>query len=516
MAEGRELEPEEPEPPKLPSSAADPDLTVSWAGPEDPANPMNWTMRRKWGIIAMISFVTFLTPLASSMFAPGVAEVMQDFNTTSTILATFVVSVYILGFAFGPLIVAPLSEYYGRMLVYNTCNFLFFVFNVASAVAPNMAALVVFRFLDGVAGVAPTTIGSGNIGDIMPTELRGRAMALWSLGPLFGPVIGPVVGGYLVQGTSWRWVFWVLAIVVSTCHSTCTLTALPAHPSCSFTDDQYTQGGIVMLTFPFLVPETHAPTLLERKAARLRKETGNEGYISQLDDGIPSSQRFRQALVRPTRMLLFSPIVAAMCIYIAALYGLLYILFTTFAPVFQGQYGFTSGTSGLAFLGSGAGMLVGLLYAGILSDRAIKRKLARGLNPVPEDRLPLYIVLPGSLSVPAGLFIYGWATENSIHWMLPEFGNAVTGFGMILILMGVQTYLVDAFTVHAASAIAACTILRSLAGGLIPLGGLQLYDKLGLGWGNSLLAFIALALAPIPVVFRVFGERLRARSSAPK
>jgi hypothetical protein len=271
-----------------------------------------------------------------------------------------------------------------------------------------------------------------------------------------------------------------------------------------------------MLTFPFIVPETYAPILLARKATRLRKETGNEGYTSQLDDGIPSAQRFRQALVRPTRMLLFSPIVAAMCIYIAVLYGLLYILFTTFAPVFQGQYRFSSGTSGLAFLGSGVGMLFGLLYAGILSDRGIKMKLARGLQPTPEDRLPWCIVVPGSLSIPAGLFIYGWATDRKIHWMLPEFGNGVTGFGMILILMGVQTYLVDAFTVHAASAIAACTILRSLAGGLIPLGGLQLYDKLGLGWGNSLLGFIALALAPIPVVFRVFGERLRGRERVTK
>lgn len=155
------------------------------------------------------------SPLASSMFAPGVPQVMADFNSDSTVLATFVVSVYILGFAFGPLIVAPMSEYSGRVIVYNTCNVLFLIFNIASALAPNMASLIVFRFLDGIAGVTPTTIGSGTIADIMPTESRGRAMALWSMGPLFGPIIGPIVGGYLVQGTNWRWVFWVLAIVVS-------------------------------------------------------------------------------------------------------------------------------------------------------------------------------------------------------------------------------------------------------------------------------------------------------------
>ncbi|KAJ5679820.1 hypothetical protein N7462_008064 [Penicillium macrosclerotiorum] len=462
------------------------DLDVFWNEPvdQDPANPMNWSSARKWTIVATVSFITFLTPLASSMFAPGVPQVMADFNSSSTLLATFIVSVYILGFAFGPLIVAPLSEYSGRVVVYNACNVLFLIFNIASAVAPNLTSLVIFRFLDGVAGVTPTTIGSGTIADIIPTESRGRAMALWSLGPLFGPIIGPVVGGYLVEATSWRWVFWVLAIV----------------------------GGISAIAFFFIVPETHAPTILARKAARLRKETGNMGYKSRLDDGIPAKQRFLQSLVRPSKMLLLSPIVASMCIYIAVLYGLLYILFTTFTEVFEGQYGFSSATSGLSFLGSGVGMLLGLLYAGVLSDRMIKLRIKRNEQPQPEDRLPWYIVLPGSLSIPAGLFIYGWGTDKHVHWIVPEIGNAVTGYGMIITLMGIQTYLVDAFTKHAASAIAACTVLRSLAGGLLPLCGLKLYDKLGLGWGNTLLAFLALAMSPIPILFQYFGAQLRARS----
>lgn len=149
------------------------------------------------------------------MFAPGVPQMMEDFDSSSIVLATFVVSVYILGFAFGPLIVAPWSEYSGRSTVYNVSNVLFLIFNIASAVAPNIGSLVAFRFLDGVAGVTPTIIGSGTITDLIPLDSRGRAMAFWSLGPLFGPIIGPVVGGYLVKATSWRWVFWVLSIAVS-------------------------------------------------------------------------------------------------------------------------------------------------------------------------------------------------------------------------------------------------------------------------------------------------------------
>lgn len=212
-------------------------------------------------------------------------------------------------------------------------------------------------------------------------------------------------------------------------------------------------------------------------------------------------------------MLFLSPIVGPISIYIAVLYGLLYILFTTFTQVFQGYYGFSSSASGLSFLGSGVGTLIGLLYSGSLSDRTISRKIVRNEQPVPEDRLPWYITFPGSLSIPIGLFIYGWAVEKHTHWIGPEIGNAVTGFGMIVILMGIQTYLVDAFTKHAASAIAGCTILRSLAGGILPICGLKLYDKLGMGWGNSLLAFIALGLAPIPALFCLSGKRLRARSA---
>lgn len=234
-------------------------------------------------------------------------------------------------------------------------------------------------------------------------------------------------------------------------------------------------------------------------------------YRSRLDSGISPKQLFLRSLVRPTKMLFLSPIVASMCVYIAILYGLLYILFTTFTLVFEDHYNFSPGTSGLSFLGSGVGMLLGLAYVGSLSDRAIKRKIRLKENPKPEDRLPWYITWPGVLTVPAGLFIYGWATEKTIHWIVPEIGTAVTSFGMITILMSIQTYLVDAFTAHAASAVAACTVLRSLVGALLPLCGLKLYDSLGLGWGNSLLAFIALGIAPIPVLFQLFGERLRTR-----
>lgn len=149
------------------------------------------------------------------MFAPGIPQVMKDFHSNSEMLATFVISVYLIGFAIGPLLIAPICEMYGRLPLYVSCNILFIIFSIACAVSSSLDQLIVFRFFMGCAGVAPLTIGAGTIADIMPAESRGKAMAIFAMGPLLGPVIGPVGGGYMIDAIGWRWVYWLLAIVVS-------------------------------------------------------------------------------------------------------------------------------------------------------------------------------------------------------------------------------------------------------------------------------------------------------------
>lgn len=252
-----------------PPDPTDPNV-VDWDGPEDPQNPQNWPAKKKWTNVAVLSFMTLLTPLASSMFAPGVPSVADDFKTTNQSLLTFVVSVYILGFAFGPLVLAPLSEMYGRVIVYNVCNVLYTVFTVACAVSTNMGQLIGFRFLAGTFGVSPITLGGGTIADMMAPEKRGAAMSIWAIGPLLGPVIGPVAGGFLSDAKGWRWIFWVLAIAI---------------------------GAATILTF-LVARESYAPVLLERKTQRLRKETGNPNLISKLDLGIPPKELWKRSLIR--------------------------------------------------------------------------------------------------------------------------------------------------------------------------------------------------------------------------
>ncbi|KAK8254788.1 major facilitator superfamily domain-containing protein [Phyllosticta capitalensis] len=458
----------------------DPNL-VNWDGEDDPANPLNWPETTKWRNIALLSFTTLVTPLASSMFAPGVPQILKAFGTQDKMIATFVVSVYVLGFAFGPLLFAPLSEMYGRVPVYHLCNVGFLIFLIACAVADSMAMLVGFRFLAGMFGAAVLTLGAGTISDLMPPEQRGGAMALWAMGPLLGPIIGPIAGGFLVEHKGWRWVFWLLAIL----------------------------AAAITLTSPFILWETYAPVLVGRKTARLRKETGNPNLRNALDEGLSHKERFALAVVRPTKMLFCSPIVAIMSLYTAVIYGTLYLLFTTITFVFEDIYKFSSSMVGLAYLGVGIGMLLGLPIAGKGTDLILQRRKAEGLELKPEHRLDNRLVLPGACAVPVGLFIYGWTTKYHVHWIVPLIGTAFLGFGMILCTLCITTYLVDAFVLYSASAMAANTLLRSLFGALLPLGGLDMYDALGLGWGNSLIAFVALALIPVPVLFRKHGERIR-------
>jgi multidrug resistance protein len=240
------------------TSSEDEANIVWWDGDDDPANPYNWPTWLKVVNCVFVSLLTLITPLGSSMFAPGVSELMKEFKSDNLELASFVVSVYVLGFAFGPLVIAPLSEIYGRTIVYHVCNLGFTAFLVACALAPSLNSLIAFRFLSGAFGSCPLTNGGGTIADMIVQEKRAGAMAAFSIGPLLGPIIGPVAGGFLAEAEGWRWVFWVLAILAGT------LT-------------------IVMLIF---ARESYAPILLQRKVDRLRKETGNELLRSKLDAGL--------------------------------------------------------------------------------------------------------------------------------------------------------------------------------------------------------------------------------------
>jgi multidrug resistance protein len=403
---------------------------------------------------------------------------METFNASNPVLASFVVSIWVLGYFFGPLFLGPLSEMYGRLQVYIACNFLFTAFNVGTALSPNLAALIIFRFLAGTFGGGPITLGAGTFGDLITHENRGKVIAIWSLGPLMGPILGPIAGGYLGQSLGWRWICWVLTIAAGL-------------------------GAVASFIFQ---EETYPVILLGRKAMRLRKETENMNLRSAHHIDRSPSHLFGRGIIRPLRLLFLSPIVSSLSLYQGVVYGFMYLLFTTFPIVFSEQYGFSTGTIGLTYLGMGIGSLIGLVAAGIASDRILKR-LAKNGAFKPEYRLPPLI--PGCFFIPIGLIWYGWSTHAKIHWIVPELGTVFIGIGVNTLLMCVTTYLIDAHPLYEASAVAASTAVRSLIGALVPLAGRSMYQALGLGWGNSLLGFLALAMCPLPWLFWEYGERIR-------
>lgn len=336
------------------------------------------------------------------MFAPGVPLVEETFHFTNSNLATWVVSIYVLGFGVGPLVIAPLSETYGRQPVYTISMFFFVLCQVACALSTNVGMLLAFRFLAGCVGSCPVTIGGATIGDMFPKENRAGPMAVWGMGAQLGPMLGPVIGGFLSQAMGWRWVFWLLSIV---------------------------SGAALLLSAVFL-RETYPVVILERKTKRMIRETGDQNLVSALHNPTPPRELIKLTIVRPGKMLLFSPIVLLFSIYLAILFGYLYLLLTTFTRVFQEQYGFSIGIAGLAYLGLGIGSITGLIIAGKSSDIFYRRLTAKNHGVFkPEFRLPpLFITSP---LVAASFFWYGWSAEAKDFWIVPILGTCFFGMGMM-------------------------------------------------------------------------------------
>lgn len=253
--------------------------------------------------------------------------------------------------------------------------------------------------------------------------------------------------------------------------------------------------------------ETYEPVLLARRAKRLHKTMGGP-RPSQHDSPADSKRAILgRTIARPIKLLITSPIVLITSIYVGLVYGYTYLLFTSFPILFQDIYGFSQSQVGLTYLGFGIGSIIGLAVFGAISDRSAAARSLAGGEWKPEYRLPP--LLPASLIIPTGLFWYGWSAQTRVHWIVPVLGSGWVGLGTVAVLLPVQTYLIDAFELYAASASAANTVLRSLIGAFLPLAGPSLYSALGQGWGNSVLGFIALAFTPMVWIILKYGERIR-------
>lgn len=188
--------------------------TIGFTSPFDASDPLQWPQRKKLAIVINIALLSAVGQMASSMVAPAVEHVMLEFHTTSLLLGVLVVSVFMLGQCVGLMTTSGLSDVYGRVVVIHVTNALFVVFAVAAAVARDLGMLIGFRFLLGMAASAPPSIGGGIIADLFESEERGFATSIYGFGLLLGPMVGPIAGGYVTGALGWRWVCWLIAIVV--------------------------------------------------------------------------------------------------------------------------------------------------------------------------------------------------------------------------------------------------------------------------------------------------------------
>lgn len=250
--------------------------------------------------------------------------------------------------------------------------------------------------------------------------------------------------------------------------------------------------------------ETNATEILAKKTARLRKETGNLDLHPARAKQVPVRHLVERALIRPMRMLFFSPIVLLIGLYMALVFGMTYLLFATFPSVFEKTYGWSVGVSGLAYLGVGIGCTLGLVTFAALSDKLL------GKDGGPERRLILMIFI--GPSVPIGIFWYGWTAQYAVQWIVPILGTVFIGLGTLVITSSAQLYMMDTFGPEgAASALAATTLVRNASGAFLALAADPLYSRFGLGWGNSVLGFVTLAFTPVPIFFYKYGGWLRAK-----
>ncbi|KAJ7121826.1 multidrug resistance protein 4 [Mycena crocata] len=464
---------------KVPSLS---ELDEKWIN--DPENPRNWTKSRKWRTAGVVSAYNFIAPLASSMMAPGLPDIAIHYHMTNQTLIAMTLSVYILAFAVGPLIFGPLSEIYGRAWVLHGGNLAMVAFSLGCAYAPSANALIVLRFFSGIAASPPVACGGGSIADLFSERDRAAAMAVFTLGPLVRPVIGPIAGGFISQSVGVKWIFIVLAI---------------------------TAGAIALVGIP-LLQETYAPVLRARKLKKqFRADPKNLGLMDPaIQEGV--SEKIWINLSRAVVLLTTSFICFILSLYNSLMYGVYYLMFTTFPPLFTETYGFSVGISGLAYLGLGIGFILASGVGAVINKKFyFKLSERNGGVGKPEMRIPAIIF--GSFFVPVGLFWYGWSAEAKIHWIMPIIGSGIFAFGFTTTFIPLQLYLVDAFT-YSASALAATSVLRSVFGFVFPLFGAQMFEAMGTGGGNSFLAALCIVIGiPFPIWIYLYGEKIRARNA---
>ncbi|KAA8576240.1 hypothetical protein EYC84_006388 [Monilinia fructicola] len=453
--------------------------------PNDPENPFNWTRLRKWSILMPLTIANFSCLWIASGYSPAIPEFQARFGTSSEV-ATLPLVIYVIGLGFGPMLLAPLSEYYGRTPVYLANFFITTILLLGTALVDNVPGFIILRFITGFFASASITNIGGTIADMYHHERTGMPLAIYTVTSAGGSASGVFVFSFIAQLHGLHGVLWGM------CGAT---------------------GGFFLLLCISL-RETRHSVLLRRRAARLRKETGNQNLDVPPDMRTqPATQVFATALTRPFHLLFTEPVILFTAAYNGYLFGIAFLFNGAFTIVFADGYGFNTIQTGLANLGVCVGALLGPVTH-IWQERYYLRKIVAAdgtIKNVPEARVQLSIV--GAIVFPISLFWFGWSAQpGSIHWIVPIVASVFYGWSFYTIIQMTFMYIEDTYKVYAASALAGVCFARNIIGGVFPLFGTQMFHHLGVHWASSVLGFAAILLMPIPYILSRWGRGLRIRS----
>ncbi|KAF6844103.1 Polyamine transporter 3 [Colletotrichum musicola] len=468
------------------SSDEDEKTIVSW-DENDPEDPYNWSHSKKFLILCLTMLQVINSTMGSALPSNAIPFITAEWGITNQQAQVLPISVYLIGYVFGPVLWGPLSEHVGRRKLTITTFVMFTIWTMACALAPNWPSLLVFRLFVGVFASSPIAIVTGILADIYgDTETRGRAMTAFMVMTTFGPLLAPIISGFCSPTIGWRWTFWIALI--------------------------YAGATLVPIV---LLPETYAPILLTRRSQKIRKTNPSlaGSIVSPRElERTDLKQLATVVLTRPVRMLVFEPIVSCTCAYLALVYTIFYMSFQAFPIIFQKLYGLSPGVSGLAYLPIGGGALLAVpVFLGWERWHLFAQRQGRAWAQQEEyRRLPLACV--GGPLFFVSLFWLGFSARPDVGFVVPMLAGLPFGAGFMLIFIALLNYLTDAYEVFAASANAAASTSRSLLAVVLPLATTPMFERLGIAGACGLLGGLSAVMCVIPFVFIWKGEAIRAGS----
>lgn len=468
---------------------------VIFDGVDDPEDVVLLPSYKKWIIASTIALALASITCISLSWALASDAIEKHFGV-GQVASTLGILLYIWGLGTGGIFLSPISEYHGRKVVYTLGLTLVVVFEFLTAFGNNFGGVLFGRFMLGFFGLAFLSVAGGTFSDLFrqrhfnadgkrpPDKHLGNALIMYSVSPFIGPSIGPLVAGYVCMHLDFRWVFYIMLMM---------LTA-------------------ICLLVIVVVPETYEPVLIKRKAQRIRRETGDDRYYAAIEHKpLSLLESIVVASKRPVLLLVGDYMTFVLCFYTGFTLGIIYLFFVAFPYIFRTVYEFNLGLTGLSFLGLVVGMFSFAFAAPKCTGMVYQRLLARN-NGVHKAEFRLVPLFGGVFVVPVGLFILAWTSRKNVHWMGPIVGSAVFGGGTTLVFSGIFAYTVEAYRLYAASAMAANTFVRCVMAGVFPLFGLQMYKAMGIDWATTLLALFLMTLIPVPFLFYRYGEYLRSKS----